>query len=1526
MKVVRPEPADSDLLRDRAARLFRYLAAVAELRATAARDVASYEGVFWFNELPREDECHTAAWPEVDATDADHWLRIEKPDKPKLDDPPAECTDWYDASELENASAEPQLHDEIVGPKQIARKTKISDDSNQATSQRLWLSDYPHVATAWEDYLETSWRPWAETIPRWERVQSVYRKLFAIYQEQQRRGEQYELVVGVGTLVWTNNGGHRVCRPIVTARATIALDAESGCITVRPALDGANFTLEQDMLEVSERPPIQEQQQIERKITELKSHLDERQIKPILKGWLQSMPSAADTSYQDSLQCPVRASGTPQLAFAPVLLLRQRGAQTLREALRKIVLQLTEGVEIPCGVRQLCDGTEETPIDPAGGSTANGSDHVATPNEILFPLPTNDEQIEIVHRLGNRAGVLVQGPPGTGKSHTIVNLLCHFLSQGKRVLVTSQTPRALKVLREKIPGEILPLAVSLLGEDVESQQNLEYAVQGILRHDDTVNLKTVCKEIDSYAKQRATCLSRLAELHRLLRETREAETTIYSVAGTPYEGTAQAIAQKLLQDADRFTWLEDPIAETTAPPLTDSEFKELFALWVRVKDLVGKPHHILPDLEGLPTAEEFERAVEAWSQAKHDAAPFAQEAANDSESRLQFLSVEQLETLAQTAQEIVKYSNYLSQRTEAWIGRVQRDVADDNVLRWHSLEQATAKAIEALGDFGNEAEAELEISEHVSRQQVLADATDLLAHLNAGNGFGSFFAQPGVVRRTKYLWKKARFAGRQCNSPQTLESLIVHQRAHETLDHLSKEWADCTKAPAGTTRSRLAFLDSCRRVVTAILRRQKLVANATKILASVGERVNKADTLTGKAWAEQLLANANAAVVGRREREADATFSEVVERVSDFCAIPQPHPHLSGILSAAQHGDAVSYRTLMTTLAHLREEQQQLELFMLMDAELRTVAPKLADAIRSDVRRKAIAPDVNSFGKAWAHKRAQAWLDRFCAEHAADSAPAEVNHTDSQLKEVTEALVARKAWKFCLEQLAEKPALRGALTAWQQKVKKIGRSKGKYVETHRRDARKFMQQCRPAIPVWIMPLYRVAEQIEIEPEVFDVVIVDEASQTGPEGLLLQYLARQCIIVGDDKQISPEAGFIDASQVRALIEKFLWDVPFAETLDPGTSLFDQAAIRYGTRITLREHFRCMPEIIRFSNDLCYADTPLVPLRQYPPNRLQPIQVRFVTDGYREGRDQSVINRPEAAAVAWQVITCLSDPQHAGKSMGVVCLQGHAQAKLIESMILDKVGPQPFKDEKVRLVCGDPYSFQGDERDIIFLSMIASVDGERRNAPLVRESFRQRFNVAASRARDQLWLFHSIRESDLHPDCMRRRLVHFCYHPDATELEERKHAYESQFERDVAEGLIRAGFRVLSQFKFAGKRIDLVVQDGERRIAVECDGDAWHGPDEYEADSSRQRVLERCGWEFVRIRGSVFYANRAKAMQKLIETIAAQGIMPRTVSDDETAFRDCVQEISGNQCLEELDARTVDVEDSERELDEEADMAA
>lgn len=49
-------------------------------------------------------------------------------------------------------------------------------------------------------------------------------------------------------------------------------------------------------------------------------------------------------------------------------------------------------------------------------------------------------------------------------------------------------------------------------------------------------------------------------------------------------------------------------------------------------------------------------------------------------------------------------------------------------------------------------------------------------------------------------------------------------------------------------------------------------------------------------------------------------------------------------------------------------------------------------------------------------------------------------------------------------------------------------------------------------------------------------------------------------------------------------------------------------------------------------------------------------------------------------------------------------------------------------------------------------------------------------------------------------------------------------------------------------FAGKRIDLVIEGNQAQLAVECDGDFWHGPEQDEKDSERQRMLERCGWQF------------------------------------------------------------------------------
>ena len=453
----------------------------------------------------------------------------------------------------------------------------------------------------------------------------------------------------------------------------------------------------------------------------------------------------------------------------------------------------------------------------------------------------------------------------------------------------------------------------------------------------------------------------------------------------------------------------------------------------------------------------------------------------------------------------------------------------------------------------------------------------------------------------------------------------------------------------------------------------------------------------------------------------------------------------------------------------------------------------------------------------------------------------------------------------------------------------MGRATGRSprMERLRREARQYMDQCRDAIPVWIMPRYLVAEMVDPAPGRYDLVIVDEASQLGVESLFLFYISKKMVVVGDDQQISPYGVGIADQSIATLQHHYLDGIPHHHALSAQSSLYGNAKICFGQNVVLREHFRCMPEIIQFSNDLCYANngTPLDPLRAYPVNRLKPLVVRHVPHGYRTGTSQNALNEPEADAVLAQIVACIADPRYTGRTMGVISLQGEAQARLIEHKLLESLEPEVIEER--RLICGDAYAFQGDERHIIFLSMVAA-PGETRIGVLSKDLDRQRFNVAASRAQDQLWLFHSATLDILSPACMRHRLLSYMLNPGRQTAEPGGLRFDSQFERDVFQLISNRGFHVRTQVCVGDPtnhryRIDLVVEGMQGRIAVECDGDEWHGPERYEQDMARQRDLERAGWQFVRIRGGDFYRDRGKATEPLWGELDRLGIKPGGIDE-------------------------------------------
>ncbi|MGH9662936.1 MAG: DUF559 domain-containing protein, partial [Bryobacteraceae bacterium] len=128
------------------------------------------------------------------------------------------------------------------------------------------------------------------------------------------------------------------------------------------------------------------------------------------------------------------------------------------------------------------------------------------------------------------------------------------------------------------------------------------------------------------------------------------------------------------------------------------------------------------------------------------------------------------------------------------------------------------------------------------------------------------------------------------------------------------------------------------------------------------------------------------------------------------------------------------------------------------------------------------------------------------------------------------------------------------------------------------------------------------------------------------------------------------------------------------------------------------------------------------------------------------------------------------------------------------------------------------------------------------------------------------------------------------PNAWERELRKRMAktESVFEERVLKCLMQASYNVEPQFKVGAYSIDFVVTGNGRRLAVECDGERFHGPEKLEEDMARQAILERLGWKFVRIRGSLFFRDEARAMGAVFRRLNDLNITPdlKTVSSDPT----------------------------------------
>jgi very-short-patch-repair endonuclease len=1480
-----PSPVQTS--NEKAVRLVDYLIELASLRTKLIRDIAEYEKVLWLSDVPHERDCFTQAWGREEEHGLDEWLEVRNRREPELPAIPAQCKDWVNDSSLRNKNDLPELLPEIT--RQIPNPDWREDsDQPKTIPHKERLEEHPEIQQAWDRYVEDKWLPWTEEHDSWEKVHKVYSDLFAINQEQLRLGEEYELVLGMGLLTWKTPTEQHVRRHLVVADAVLEFEARLGKFTVRPHPEGANLRPELDMMDIEHQPTRAKETAKESLAAAGDDPWDKGCVEGVLQTLVHSLNSQGD--YEGSIKAKdIRVSTKPIVEYAPALILRKRSAKGLTETLKRIKEQLEDGVAVPS---EFADLAEIQPKDKRKTSDELEESDAVLDGEVFFPKPSNDEQRRIADKIRAARGVLVQGPPGTGKSHTIANLICHLLATGQRTLITAKTPRALQVLEGLVPDELRPLCINLLGSGLEERRSLESSVGGILRKNEEWNEDRAKQERRELEERLRKLREEKEKVNRRLRDIRESETHTQSIAEGAYRGTAARIAEAVNRDRADYEWFTDVVHLDETCPISISDLQSVLEA---LRQFTPEKRRELgtewPDT--LPFPECFANLVGNETSAieeEQNASRGADEQFADLLTRHN--SEETIEAIRNAFSPFQNTLRILRASPQSWMNDALRDILGGNSFLWHERFRVTRDviaSIEALVAVADE--TQIQSPDATDIRPLYEDACKLKEHLENGGKLGWWLFRPKPVKDRLYVIKTVTINGRPCSTVEHFQTLADVLRVRIECEKAWSFWKGHSEKVEGPYALQLTALKSLCAELEKDLALEDLIAKCR-------EAINQCPGMGEPVWddesqIERIVSSCRLALARIRKQLATKEIQDIEAQISRMAAKGDAHPVTNDVLTAIRSRDVEKFALYANRTQDLTKQRQRLQEMDKSLSKLRFLLPQFTKSLEQTCAESYWDERIQRIGDAWRWAQARYWIEDYIRKEDVPALAKRAKQIDDEINDITGKLASLHAWSFCFSRLKEDH--RRHMEAWQQSMRRLGKGTGKHAPRHRREAQEHLNKCREAVPAWVMPLHRVWDTVDPAPAMFDVIIVDEASQCGVEALPLFYLGKKILIVGDDKQISPDAVGLPRDAVDRLMGEFLHDFQFKSSFDVESSLFDHGKLRYTKCIiTLREHFRCMPEIIRFSNDLCYRDTPLIPLRQYGPNRLPPLEHVFVKGGYREGSNNQIINRPEAEAIVQRIVEMCRDNRYDGKTMGVVVLQGEAQAALIENRLLEQLGAEEM--ERRRLVCGNPYSFQGDERDIIILSLVAA--NNERIGPLTKPADERRFNVAASRARDQMILFHSVTCDDLSVHDLRRRLLEFFENTrpllqiagiDRNELERRASydnrrevkppaPFESWFEVDVALELLRRDFTVLAQYEVAGKRIDLVIEGGQARLAAECDGDNWHGADRYESDMQRQRQLERCGWEFFRVRESAFYANKEKALEGLWQALEERGIFP------------------------------------------------
>jgi len=1409
---------------------------------------------------------------QVDGDDV--WLKVPRIQEIAAPDPGDNLRPWVTLSK--SAEKKPELKTECV---LIEAKKEVT---------RHQLSDHPEIKEYFDWYVDNQWEPWsAAECPRRKTI-SIYNKLFTLQQTISSEGSEtpIELVWGLGYSTWKKEGQNNTVKyPMLVQACEIALNSRTFDLEVRPRDVDAH--LEVDCYTEMDVPGVR---QLEEFWKSVRANSEIR-INPFESSTYEGILKAAVGHLDPTGRYDVRTDDVTRPLVGDKLLIsntwvlygRKRSGDIFLQDIRRLKKTVEAAQSLPAVICSFVEEGDTTvrvrPEVPFRGLST--SDGAASAKELYFPMPYNDEQVSIIQKLEANDGVVVQGPPGTGKTHTIANVICHYLAMGKRVLVTSKGETALSVLQEKLPERIRPLSVALLSEEREGMKQFEHAIQSIATGVEGIQPQRVEANINRLDAELNQLHAKISHVDRTISTHAASHMREYKFQGRNI--SPDEIAKLVLQQADEHQWMDDEIPEHKGESFNFGESDIASLRQARAKagrDLDAYLSASLPPNDDLP----------AWTDLAVLHRDILQSKTIDArvENGSVLTLIDSKYETFNFAQKLLDFlDQYVALKTKLH-GHEVGSALSKRLAEMQPSDPLLAGLLEACEKFKVlEAERKQLVIKAINLPEMAEKNADFLAALNRLVDGKRAFALPFGQTQARQLIESVTVLG---SVPSDKVGWMAVQKLVQWRDSSHREVARWISISAEFgLNTRVVEIEA---TVRNIVQQQSWVEDAKSFVfdfeRKLQGRVNEvfSKKIAAQVWEKgapfleeirsSLTMHLDRWRLGYAMKRVDETLNKLRDRTGPVVEdIRQFLLSNLGAKNAAESELQARWLDLQTKLSRLNSLSSSF-------TEIHRVSGHIeaAGAVKWAERLKTIAQSGNSdpvlptrWREAWSWRLAFQFLEKIDIHKKLRGLFEERRALIASLSRTYQDLVAEKTWLGVFNNSPQ--SIRQALQSYLTSIHAMGSGTGVRAVRHRRNARDAMQKAYMAVPCWVLPQWRVSETLPPEVGLFDLVIIDEASQSDIWALPALLRGKKLLVVGDHKQVSPSVVGLTEQRIVDLEQRFLQNQFHGAHMTPDKSIYDLARVVFaGNSVMLKEHFRCVPAIIEFSNREFYNGA-IKPLRVPKANeRLDPPLIDvYVKGGFRKGD----INAAEATAIVNEVETIIKNPEMVGRSIGIVTLLGNEQAKYIHDLINERITPGNIVERKIAV--GPPPVFQGRERDIMMVSMVLEA-GDRSASAIAAQQ--QRFNVALSRSRDRMYLFRSVAHNQFSEDSLSGKVLrHFRqpFNQDIRKVELLRDLCESGFEKEMFDELTQRGYRVQPQVPCGAYRIDFVVEGNEgRRLAIECDGDRFHGPGQWSDDMARQRVLERAGWTFWRCFASSFTRRRQEILADLLSTLEGLGIEP------------------------------------------------